>query len=155
MGTQLREQRGTIKQFIQCQLNTTGFTDRNLGSSGLHTHSYPWAGALKSWVCKCSGHSESTHIAAGMLLWKVVDSLDARPILSFLLKQDSWWLPCGKSGPLDPRSLCACSRAWQLEAKTQQVLELGGTRTITVTAREHPAPALSFCRCPNPVSREV
>lgn len=155
MGIQLREQRGTIKQFIQCQLNTTSFTDRNLCSAGLHTHGRRWARALESWVCECSGHSKGICRAPGMLLWKGVDSVDTRPIPPFLLKQDSWWLPSGKPGPLDPHALCAGFWAWQWEAKDQQKLEPGGTWIITVKAREHLAPALSFCRCPNPVPRGV
>lgn len=45
VGTQLREQRGTIKQFTLCQLNTSGFPGRKVCPAGWHTHST----ALETW----------------------------------------------------------------------------------------------------------
>lgn len=155
IGTQLREQRGAMKQFRQRQLNTTGFTDRNVCSATWHTQGHHLGRALEIWFCECSARSQGSHRAPGSLLCEVFDSLGAWPIISFLPKQnraDDFHLETQATGP----AFTPCLAPVQDNRKQRTSNgRAGGARTITATAREHLVPAHSFSEWQNPVLREV
>lgn len=147
MGTQLREQRKTIKQCIQRPLNTKGFTDRNLCSADLHNHSYHLGRVLETWLCGvfCTqqGLSHSPRHASLKGIWD--PGCQAYNVLASQAGQ-SWWLPSGKIKPPRPvftPCLALVHDNWK--QRKQKMSELEGTRTFPVPARQHLVLALSLC----------
>lgn len=147
IGTQLRDPRKTITQFVQSQLNTKGFPGRDFCSPGLHTRSSHFGRALEIWSVEQSAHSMP-------LSGFGQPGCPAHNIPSPQRGQ-GWQLPSGKSGPQTCVHTMPGSYARQMEAEDQQMSELEGTRTLTVPVRQHLVPALSFGRWQKPVPREV
>lgn len=124
-----------MKQFRQHQLNTTGFTDRNVCSATLHTQGHHLGRALEIWFCECSTRSQSSHIAPGSLLCEVFDSLGAQPIISFLPKQDradDFHLENQATGPAFTPCLAPVHDNRKQRTSDDSA---GGARPITATAR--------------------